>query len=110
MTLGRPDLAAPFVQIRLPESLKYQGKNGRSWSFVPEGSSAMPRGTQRTYATAKASAVQWAESWFKSLSAEKQANLQSKYSETSFPAAPESNRKREAIADENAASKKPREA
>ena len=71
----------------------------------------MPKGTQRSFASAKASAVQWAEGWFKTLTPEKQANLRSKYSEASIPVQPAENRqKREASAEaELSASKKPRE-
>ena len=84
-TVGRPAEVAPFLQVRLPDSAKYQGKNGRSWSFVPQGSAPMPRGTSRKYSEACNSAVQWANAWFSSLTVERQNALRERFGEQPIP-------------------------
>ena len=85
VTVGRPLDAQPFIQVRLLEGRRYEAKSGRSWSYVPRGGAALPRGTQRTFAQATAAALQWSWAFFRSLPAAKQEELRTKYGEQNAP-------------------------
>lgn len=67
MTYGYPEKSNPFVQLRLPVPMTYEGKKSRCVSFM-DSSGASFRGTQRSRAQAIQCVVAWSWDWWNQLS------------------------------------------
>ena len=83
--IGRPQGESPFVQVRILPNRKFQNKRSRAFSFVPDGTAALPRGVTRTFQAACTAATTWSFQFWNSLSQEEKEDIRTKYPPQSLP-------------------------
>ena len=64
---GYPEKSSPFVQVKLPAGMEYNGKKSRAVSFMDKEGHTL-RGTVRTKDSAISCTTSWAWTWWNGLS------------------------------------------